>query len=60
MSYCRWSSLDYTCDIYAYESAYGYEVHIAHSRRMGPQPYMPMGEFVDGVFAVAFALRGGA
>ena len=32
MSYCRWSSNSYRCDIYAYESARGFEVHVARYR----------------------------
>lgn len=41
MSYCRWSSLDHTCDVYAYESKEGFIIHLAASRRIGPQPYVP-------------------
>lgn len=29
MSYCRFSSDGYQCDVYAYESEMGYEVHVA-------------------------------
>jgi hypothetical protein len=32
MSYCRWSSMDFTCDIYAYESDGGFVVHVASGR----------------------------
>jgi hypothetical protein len=39
--------MDFTCDIYAYESDMGYQVHIATRRRMGPQPYVPWSEFLD-------------
>lgn len=43
MSYCRWSSMDYTCDLYVYEDAYnGYTTHVASRRRDwgpdGPPP----------------------
>lgn len=39
MSYCRWSSDNYNCDIYAYESCYGgYEIHIASSKYEGEIP----------------------
>ena len=48
MSYCRWSSMDYTCDVYAYGSQFGYEIHLARGRRMGPQPYNPSYEFYSG------------
>jgi hypothetical protein len=33
MSYCRWSSDDYQCDVYVYQSDYGYECHVAGRRR---------------------------
>ena len=47
MSYCRWSSLNYQCDIYAYESEDGYYIHIARLRKMGPQRYLPWQEWID-------------
>ncbi len=34
MSYCRWSSDDYQCDIYCYESVDGFEIHVARARRV--------------------------
>ena len=36
MSYCRWSSDSYRCDIYAYESESGFEVHVATRRHKLP------------------------
>lgn len=33
MSYCRWSSDDYQCDVYVYRSDYGYECHVSGRRR---------------------------
>lgn len=41
MSYCRWSCLDHTCDVYAYESEDGYQIHLSSKRRMGPHPFVP-------------------
>ncbi len=39
MSYCRWSSDNFDCDIYAYESCYGgFQVHIATNRYVGEIP----------------------
>lgn len=38
MSYCRWSSDDFKCDIYCYESETGYEVHVASKRVVGDIP----------------------
>jgi hypothetical protein len=33
MSYCRWSSDSFRCDVYAYESVYGgFELHLASNR----------------------------
>jgi hypothetical protein len=32
MSYCRWSSDDFQCDVYVYESAHGWETHVAGQR----------------------------
>lgn len=38
MSYCRWSSDDFGCDVYAYESAEGFTVHVAEARYVGDIP----------------------
>lgn len=38
MSYCRWSSDDFSCDIYCYESEVGYMVHVASQRVVGDVP----------------------
>lgn len=38
MSYCRWSTDNYGCDIYAYESDGGYETHVASLRVDGEVP----------------------
>lgn len=32
MSYCRWSSDDYMCDVYVYESCDGWVTHVASRR----------------------------
>lgn len=34
MSWCRWSSLDWRCDLYVYESERGVEVDVAVRRRI--------------------------
>lgn len=37
MSYCRWSSMNWMCDVYVYESIYGgWETHVAGGRRIFP------------------------
>lgn len=33
MSYCRWSTDHFQCDAYVYESACGWEIHVAGRRR---------------------------
>lgn len=39
MSYCRWSSDNFNCDVYAYESVYGgIEVNLANRRYKGEIP----------------------
>lgn len=40
MSYCRWSSDDFASDVYVYESAYGFEIHVA-CNRVHPKEPMP-------------------
>ncbi len=46
MSYCRWSTDDFACDVYAYEDvAGGYTVHLAGSRYVGKIPKMDWGGF---------------
>jgi hypothetical protein len=48
MSYCRWSSDDYRCDLYCYEDVHGgYTTHVASSRYdwepPTPSPYSAEG-----------------
>jgi hypothetical protein len=38
MSYCRWSSDNFQCDIYAYESDMGFMVHVASNKTVGEPP----------------------
>lgn len=36
MSYCRWSSMNFACDIYAYESVGDFwQIHVAGNRTVG-------------------------
>jgi len=37
MAYCRWSSNDYQCDLYCYESDGGFVVHVAENRYVLPE-----------------------
>lgn len=41
MSYCRWSSNNWECDIYAYEDSASFVVHVAGARHVGNIPEMP-------------------
>lgn len=38
MSYCRWSTDNYHCDLYCYESSEGYQTHVAGNRVRGIIP----------------------
>ena len=41
MSYCRWSSDDFQCDVYVYESPEGFVTHVASSRVVFSKPLPP-------------------
>ena len=41
MSYCRFSSDDYRCDLYCYESAQGFVTHVAGLRSVLTKPLPP-------------------
>jgi hypothetical protein len=42
MSYCRWSSDDFACDLYAYESVGDtWVIHVAGNRVVGDIPKLP-------------------
>ena len=38
MSYCRWSSMDFKCDLYVYEADDGITIHVASNRVVGDVP----------------------
>ena len=38
MSYCRWSSENWECDLYCYESDRGFTTHVASNRLVGKVP----------------------
>lgn len=40
MSYCRWSSMDFGCDLYCYESDQGFETWVAANRVVGEVPHI--------------------
>lgn len=41
MSYCRFSSDDFQCDVYAYQSEHGYELHVASNRYIIDRSKLP-------------------
>lgn len=38
MSYCRWSSDNWNCDVYVYESDEGWVIHVANNHRIADTP----------------------
>lgn len=47
MSFCRWSSLNFGCDLYCYESEQGYVTHVASLRVVGDIPEVDSSLFLD-------------
>lgn len=49
MSYCRWSTDNFQCDLYCYEDVSGgYTIHVAARRSITPYPYEgSYQEFID-------------
>lgn len=47
MSYCRWSSDDFRCDLYCYQSSQGYTTHVAGNRIVGDVPHVDWESFLD-------------
>lgn len=45
MSYCRWSSDNFKCDVYAYGSDAGFQIHVAGLRVLGEIP--PLGNILE-------------
>lgn len=43
MSYCRWSSMNFKCELYAYESEEGFVIHVAGNKVVGDVP--PLADF---------------
>lgn len=41
MSYCRFSSMDLTCQLYIYESSSGFNIHVAFSKYIQDIPKLP-------------------
>ncbi len=53
MSYCRFSSHDFQCDVYVYQSAEGWTTHVAGNRLVGDTP-IPHIDFEQGFATEAF------
>lgn len=48
MSYCRWSSDDFQCDVYVYEHVHGgFVTHVAGNRRTPSEPFPPQVSITD-------------
>lgn len=47
MSFCRWSSMNFSCDLYCYESEQGYVTHVAVNRTVGDIPKVDSSLFLD-------------
>lgn len=51
MSYCRFSSNNWNCDIYAYESCMGgFDIHVASNRIVGNIPKCDIRLIIDGKY----------
>lgn len=49
MSYCRWSSMNWTCDLYCYaDITGGWTTHVAHRRRVEAVPEDRQEDFIAG------------
>jgi hypothetical protein len=58
VSYCRWSSDDFQSDLYIYESAFGFQVHVANNRHVIDRSALPpIVEVGDDGWAEAWAER---
>lgn len=47
MSFCRWSSMNFGCDLYCYESEQGYVTHVANQRIIGNVPEVDSSLFLN-------------
>ncbi len=55
MSYCRFSSEGFTCDVYVYESATCYVCHVAGNRIKGKAPKYWWPDITEDEFTKAYA-----
>ena len=47
MAFCRWSSMDFGCDLYCYESEQGIVTHVASQRVVGEVPKVESSLFLQ-------------
>lgn len=47
MSFFRWSSMNFGCDLYCYESEQGYVTHVANQRVVGEIPKVDSSLFLE-------------
>lgn len=57
MSYCRFSTDDFQCDIYCYESDFGYQIYVAGLRYVFDEPLPPKVELTPDVDIQAWMAR---
>ncbi len=55
MSYCRWSSDGFNCDVYVYESATCFVCHVAGNRIKGKAPKYWWKDITEAEFIKAYA-----
>ena len=51
MSYCRFSSDGFQCDVYCYGSMGGYTIHVAGRRQVFPEP-LPVMDLDDDILTI--------
>lgn len=47
MAFCRWSSMDWSCDLYCYESSQGFVTHVAEQKVIGDIPKVDSSLFLN-------------
>lgn len=47
MAFCRWSSMDWACDLYCYESSQGIVTHVAEQKVIGDIPKVDSSLFLN-------------
>ncbi|MGL5012953.1 MAG: hypothetical protein ACRC6V_01515 [Bacteroidales bacterium] len=60
MSYCRWSSMDFKCDLYVYEAEGGIAIRVASNRVVGDVPSLdwPSAELLHSAYKTQMEFLG--